>query len=410
MKEESRSGGGPPKDGGGPGAGPPIGGKRVVRTRWRRPLPPESESASASAISAPPPEACAPSTGAVGRILDPDRVAALVACDSSISSYDPRSWAFVLRPDGRNAAAVAWPLGLLVLWGMAWTAALGSARAGPTRDAVADALDGLVSPLLVPVSFLLVFRLGRAAVRFWDARAAVGRVVEKSRVLMSTAAAGMAGAGWGGNNVPGDGGDGGGGILDDMGRWTCAFPIAVKNYLRPVPAEGGLKRRLEIGPLLTEAEAEEVLRTDSDAHIGPIAVLDRLRRLVWEGCHGSRDPDRLHAALYLRLSEHLDSLTGAWGACERINGTPLPKVYVMHLRTFLVLYLMMYQVEAAATHGWSATPATVATCWGLLGIEAAAVECERPFRCQSNHLPLGKVCVVTARNVAQTLRGAGRDG
>ena len=195
MKEESRSGGGPPKDGGGPGAGPPIGGKRVVRTRWRRPLPPESESASASAISAPPPEACAPSTGAVGRILDPDRVAALVACDSSISSYDPRSWAFVLRPDGRNAAAVAWPLGLLVFWGMAWTAALGSARAGPTRDAVADALDGLVSPLLVPVSFLLVFRLGRAAVRFWDARAAVGRVVEKSRVLMSTAAAGMAGAG-----------------------------------------------------------------------------------------------------------------------------------------------------------------------------------------------------------------------
>jgi len=44
--------------------------------------------------------------------------------------------------------------------------------------------------------------------------------------------------------------------------------------------------------------------------------------------------------------------------------------------------------------------------FALLGIEAAAVECERPFRGTTNHLALGKMCVVVARNVAQILRHA----
>jgi len=30
-------------------------------------------------------------------------------------------------------------------------------------------------------------------------------------------------------------------------------------------------------------------------------------------------------------------MAGAWGAMERINATPLPFAYVVHLRTFLVL-------------------------------------------------------------------------
>lgn len=39
----------------------------------------------------------------------------------------------------------------------------------------------------------------------------------------------------------------------------------------------------------------------------------------------------------------------------------------------------------------------------LLGIEAAAVECERPFSYRPNHLTLGRACALIAENVAQTL-------
>ena len=44
------------------------------------------------------------------------------------------------------------------------------------------------------------------------------------------------------------------------------------------------------------------------------------------------------------------TLTGAWGAMERVNATPLPFAYVAHLRTFLLLYLHLWAVEALAKH------------------------------------------------------------
>ena len=52
---------------------------------------------------------------------------------------------------------------------------------------------------------------------------------------------------------------------------------------------------------------------------------------------------------------------------------------------------------------WKAIVPLFAASWALLGIEAAAVECERPFAWHSNHLPLGKMCIVISANVAQTI-------
>ena len=63
-------------------------------------------------------------------------------------------------------------------------------------------------------------------------------------------------------------------------------------------------------------------------------------------------------------------------------------------------------LDALAAHGWAAMPTLVIVSWSLLGIEAASVECERPFRWGANHLPLGKMCVVVAKNVELTLRTA----
>ena len=109
-------------------------------------------------------------------------------------------------------------------------------------------------------------------------------------------------------------------------------------------------------------------------------------------------------ALYRQLSQQIDVLNGAWGAMERIAATPLPFVYVVHLRTFLLLYLFLWNLEGIGNNGWKSTPALLAASWALLGIEAAAVECERPYQLHSNHLPLGKMCVVVAKNVVQTMK------
>ncbi|KAL7544045.1 hypothetical protein ACHAXR_013484 [Thalassiosira sp. AJA248-18] len=92
---------------------------------------------------------------------------------------------------------------------------------------------------------------------------------------------------------------------------------------------------------------------------------------------------------------------------ERIAATPLPYIYVVHLRTFLLLYLFLWNLQGIDSHGWASIPALLAASWALLGIEAAAVECEQPFQLHSNHLPLGKMCVVVAKNVAQTIKTVG---
>jgi len=334
-------------------------------------------------------------TTVVEAILSPDRLNALLACDVNTMAYDPQKWNVALTMRGRNIRVIALPLGLLTLWGVFWVVLLSYDRFSHLREPISE-MEVLIAPLLVPVSFLLVFRLGRAAVRFWDARKAVGEIVENCRAFISTASAAC------------DRSEAAS-TMNDIARWTCVFPIAVKNFLQPSSRKGWdttalvKKRRFEIGSLLSNEEADDFLHTGV-TNYGPILVLNKLRKLVWKwakdasGVRGPRD------MLYQQLNMHLDALTRAWGACERINGTPLPLVYVAHLRTFLLLYLILWQMEAAAINGWVALPTVFAASWGLLGIEAAAVECERPFRWHGNHLPLGNMCVVSSQNVAQTMQ------
>jgi len=153
----------------------------------------------------------------------------------------------------------------------------------------------------------------------------------------------------------------------------------------------------------------------STEFIAPIHVLDRLRELAYVLSFGddsggsSTQGDQRGIAIYRQLNGQIDTLCGAWGAMERIAATPLPFVYVVHLRTFLLLYLLLWNLQGVvgSQDRWGSIPALLAASWALLGIEAAAVECERPYQLHANHLPLGKMCVVVAKNVAQTMKTVG---
>ena len=70
----------------------------------------------------------------------------------------------------------------------------------------------------------------------------------------------------------------------------------------------------------------------------------------------------------------------------------------------MLIYLTVVPAVFAPTWRW-ATPAVMAfAAWALLGLEAAAVETERPMRECANHMPLDTFAAVVAENVAQTLR------
>lgn len=329
-------------------------------------------------------------TALLDAVLFPARIDALNLCDQNIATYDPHSYLLIFRCRGRNLPDVLPPVLGFFVWGVLWGAIF---SASENMRALMLPLDDLIKPLLTPVSLLLVFRLGRAAVRYWDARVAAGQVVGTCRTLSSTALVVCA-------SHPE--------LVDSLARWICLYPLVVKNFLRPPTRQGWqperrrAHQRLEVGPLLDEAAADELLSANGDA--APVLVLNRLRSLALRAAVELELEPTIRASAYHQINGYIDGLTAAWGVMERINATPLPFVYVVHLRTLLVIYLLAWHLDALATHGWSALPPLVVVSWALLGIEAASVECERPFMWEANHLALGRMGVTVARNVATTLR------
>mmetsp|Transcript_112151 Transcript_112151/g.362191 ORF Transcript_112151/g.362191 Transcript_112151/m.362191 type:complete len:172 (-) Transcript_112151:442-957(-) len=158
--------------------------------------------------------------------------------------------------------------------------------------------------LVVPVSFLLVFRLNRAAVRFYDARAAVGKLIEISRVMVSEAA-----SYW--RHDPE--------ARDDLCRWVVAFPVATRNYLRADAPDA----YQEMGVVLSRAEAAALQK----AQMQPLLCLDRMRKTVGRPTPRSRSRsphgrgpagnEQLRAALRRGITcERMpQTLTRRWGLC-----------------------------------------------------------------------------------------------
>ena len=90
----------------------------------------------------------------VEAVLQQSRIDALTACDANLARYDPNSFLVIFRCRGRQMPFLIKPLLVLMIWSVAWL--LIFERFEHFRDTIMP-LEDLVTPLLTPVSFLLVF-------------------------------------------------------------------------------------------------------------------------------------------------------------------------------------------------------------------------------------------------------------
>ena len=74
------------------------------------------------------------------------------------------------------------------------------------------------------------------------------------------------------------------------------------------------------------------------------------------------------------LEQQLNVLIDEVGALERIKATPLPLVYVTHLRTWLMLFLLTLPYFWEASLGYAMIPVECLAAFALLGLEGAAAE------------------------------------
>jgi putative membrane protein len=234
------------------------------------------------------------------------------------------------------------------------------------------------------LAFLLVFRLNRVALRWWETRRMWGVIVEQIRLLVA-------------------------GVLEHLQRdaskhklrdqaiaWSCAFTIASKQLLRRDTA-------IDADELVGILSIKEIMRLEQARH-PPLYAAGELRHAI---CSALAVDDNTpisvatsHVAARQMLEANVAALVQNVGGMERVSATPLPLVYVSHLRTFLLLYLLSLPYLYGPAWNYWTIPVVAVISFALLGIDGAAAECEVPFhKNRANHLDMEAYCVAVFANV-----------
>jgi putative membrane protein len=252
------------------------------------------------------------------------------------------------------------------------------------------------------LGFLIVFRLTRAAVRFWDCRSAWGNMVIYSRCLADALMVRAEEVEMDCNKseevtreiVR---------ACDDCVAWCAAFAVSSKQFLRGIDA-------LPKEELLGVLSEEDVNKLQKAPHqpLFCYAMMRRCASRIYVTYRHSEKSEMREMHETIRdesgrseLSKYLEGLITQEGALERLRATKLPQIYVTHLRTFLILYCFSIPFVYALNWGWATIPATAIATFALMGVEGAAMECEIPFEAnRSNHLRMDQYCETIVNSCA----------
>ena len=83
--------------------------------------------------------------------------------------------------------------------------------------------------------------------------------------------------------------------------------------------------------------------------------------------------------------------------------TPLPFVYVVHLRRALILYSLTLPMALVNSYGWWTIAVVLVIAYVLFGIEEIGVEIENPFGTDVNDLPLEQFFATIERDLTLLL-------
>lgn len=235
------------------------------------------------------------------------------------------------------------------------------------NDAIHPELGVEVTPYELAgaaLSLLLVLRTNAGYSRWWEGRQLWGGIVNQARELVVTGlACGPDDPAW----------------REALVRWTIVFAHVSRRTLR------GQRDIPEVAALVGEAEA----RWLANAGHMPTSAALRLARLLQEAraVHGVEPVSLLPAEeMRNRLLDHL-------GGCERIQKAPLPRVYGVHIRRFIVLFLGTLPFGLLAKIGWLTPLATLLVAYPILAVDRIGVALQNPFHpTDLGHLPLDDIC------------------
>jgi len=228
------------------------------------------------------------------------------------------------------------------------------------------------------LTLLLILRTNAGYERWWEARKLWGGIVNQSRNLGITALSyGPSDLAWRRRLV----------------QWVSVFPHVARASLR---GEGPCPRiEALVGP-------QAAARIGAADHM-PSFVAMVLARLLRE----ARQQEGMDDFGFLQADRERASLIDHIGACERILKTPLPVVYAIKIRRFIMLFLLTlpFALLFKMQREWLVPVVTMLVAYPLMSLDQIGVELQNPFSAANlSHLPLDDISATIERNLVGLLK------
>ena len=222
---------------------------------------------------------------------------------------------------------------------------------------------------------LLVFRTNAGYDRWWEARKLWGGIVNQSRNLaLAVLSYGPRDLAW----------------RSEIATWIAVFPHVSRASLR------GEKPDHYVTALVGPAKTAQIAASNHMPSFVSLQIGQLLQRALSEG--------GMNQMAFMQTDAQRAELIDHIGGCERILKTPLPLVYVIKIRRFIVLFLLT--LPLALLHRlnsqWLIPIVTMGVAYPLLALDQIGVELQNPFlKANLSHLPLNDI----SQNIERNIRG-----
>ncbi|MGJ0486594.1 MAG: bestrophin family protein [Methylomicrobium sp.] len=222
----------------------------------------------------------------------------------------------------------------------------------------------------VVLGLVLVFRTNSGHERWWEARRLWGGIVNASRnILLAALNYGPDNAEW----------------RREVTHWTIAFSFACKESLRQN------QNFEELNGILTPEQIRELRAAQ---HM-PLFVAGKIAQLFDRAYRGHE----INETVFKELERQRTYLIDCIGGCERILKTPMPLVYAIKARRFILIFLLLLPFSLIEKAGFNSVLIFVLVAYPLLALDRIGFELQYPFATKSlSHLPLHTICNTVRAN------------
>lgn len=214
------------------------------------------------------------------------------------------------------------------------------------------------------LGLVLAYRTSAGHDRWWEARKLWGAIVNQCRNLLITS------WNYGGDNKQ---------WCKEMTKWVIAFSFATKEFLRlQIDFE-------DIKDLLSDSEIAEL----QNAEHMPVFASNKIAALLAQG----RDRHYFDGFTFQAFETQRAALIDSLGGCERILKTPMPLVFVIKSRRFILIYLLLLPFSLIQPMGLMSAAIALLVAYPLLSLDRIGLELQNPFSASNlSHLPLETIC------------------